>query len=249
MTDLITAAGAGDVQAVQALLDTHAEDVNHANALSVTPLYAAAEHGTPEVVTLLLAAGAIPGQASVFGMSPLHIAARWGHSEVVAQLLAAGAAVDATVDDPAVAKFIRNAQGATSLWFAARHHHPSVIAQLLIAGAEVDHATQLGSTPLHVTSGSGDDGAVVRQLLHAGADVNLTCGEMDGCTSPLYVAAQNGNYEVVALLLAAGATVNLASALGITPLHAAALHSTDMLGDPAKTISMLLDAGADVNPT
>jgi len=80
-------------------------------------------------------------------------------------------------------------------------------------------------------------GAILRELIARGADVNQDGGK--GFT-PLHAAAVGQDEGIVTLLLAKGARVARGSS-GDTPLHAAAL-----LGTP-KTVKLLLDAGAKVN--
>ena len=79
----------------------------------------------------------------------------------------------------------------------------------------------------------------VKQHLAAGTDVNAKDGET-GLT-PLEVATDRGDKEVVELLIAAGADVNAKGFLGDTPLHDAAI-------DGHKEVAELLIAnGAYVN--
>ena len=80
------------------------------------------------------------------------------------------------------------------------------------------------------------DVAAVRTLLRGGADVNEAQG--DGLT-PLHVAAQEGNLDIVRLLIGAHANVEAKTRLGdYTPLHLAsgAAHES--------VVRALLDAGA-----
>ena len=81
------------------------------------------------------------------------------------------------------------------------------------------------------------DVAAVRSLLDEGADPNVAQG--DGLTA-LHLAAQEGNLEIVEVLLGAGAKVEAKTRIGdFTPLHLASggAHATVAL--------MLIEAGAD----
>jgi ankyrin repeat protein len=79
----------------------------------------------------------------------------------------------------------------------------------------------------------------VRALLHQGADINGPQG--DGMTA-LHWAAANGDRELAAMLLVAGANVRATTRLGAhTPLHVAA-----QTGDAA-LIAALIDGGAPVD--
>ena len=81
------------------------------------------------------------------------------------------------------------------------------------------------------------DAAAVRTLLEEGADPNVAQG--DGL-SALHLAAQEGNLEVVELLLGAGAKVEAKTQIGeYTPLHVASE------GAHAAVVRALLEAGAD----
>jgi ankyrin repeat protein len=59
-------------------------------------------------------------------------------------------------------------------------------------------------------------------------------------TTPLHIAAEEGNDAVVTVLLAAGARVDAANSAGTTPLYVAAAHGHDAV------VTALLSAGADV---
>ena len=96
---------------------------------------------------------------------------------------------------------------------------------------------QTGESPL-ADAARAQDGAVLRALLHEGADVDRPRG--DGATA-LHWAAYWDDVETVRLLLASGAAVGPANALGVTPLWLAANN-----GSPA-AVDALLAAGADPN--
>jgi ankyrin repeat protein len=96
-----------------------------------------------------------------------------------------------------------------------------------------------GTTALHYAI-ERNDLDLARGLIAAGAEA----GAMNRYgVSPLYIAALNGNAEIVALLLDNGVDPKLAIAEGETALMTAARS-----GDVA-TIDRLIEAGADVNAT
>ena len=96
------------------------------------------------------------------------------------------------------------------------------------ADAQVAEATMRG------------DGAEVRALIEAGADVNAGLG--DGMTA-LHWSAERGDSDVASLLLAAGAQVESTTRLGAyRPLHLAAK------GGHTSVVRELLEAGATPNP-
>ena len=85
---------------------------------------------------------------------------------------------------------------------------------------------------------------VVKQHIAAGADVNAKGKEGvygDGAT-PVWHAASGGKNEMVELLIAKGADINLSAKwMGTTSLHEAALSGHK------KVVELLIAAGADVN--
>lgn len=112
------------------------------------PLLAAAHSGHPEVVRLLLAAGADPDPADGrHGDTALMRAANGGHDEVVLMLLDAGANIHAT--DPT---------GCTPLHFAARNGELSTVRLLVQRGASPTARDQEGLTPRQKAENSGHEG-------------------------------------------------------------------------------------------
>ncbi len=79
----------------------------------------------------------------------------------------------------------------------------------------------------------------VRIAIKSGADVNAAAPVKS--LTALHMAAYNGHSEIVKLLLKHGATVDCRDDEGKTPL----IHACT--GPFAKTVEILLDAGADVN--
>jgi ankyrin repeat protein len=77
---------------------------------------------------------------------------------------------------------------------------------------------------------------VVRELLQAGADINVAA---DSGETPAYTASQWGNTEMLTLLLENGADVNLADMRGKTALMVAAI------GGHFAEAKLLVGAGAD----
>ncbi len=146
------------------------------------PLLAASVCGHVEVVDVLLRAGADPDGYDHNDTPPLVGAAAYGHVKVVEQLLAAGATVDAGT-------------GFTALEEAVVHGHETVVARLLEGGANVDRRDVDGGTALMLAATAGRL-PIVRTLVEAGADVNVTC---DG-EYALTCAASSGHLSVYAYL-------------------------------------------------
>ena len=135
--------------------------------------------------------------------SDLLICAEGGQLVGVSQCLQNG--VDLHAKDPTT--------GQTALHKASVGGHIEMINFLLEHGASVREPDNEGFTPLHLACGAGDQPAVVEALLRRDSFVDAVDGE--GMT-PLMVAASEGNEEVVGLLLAKGAYLQLTAKDGMT---------------------------------
>lgn len=165
---LTKAAADGDLADVDAQLRSgtpvDGRDREHRTALDRAVL----GHQT-DVVRLLLAAGADPGQAIGPHQEalPLINAAVWGDEEMARLLLAAGAEPDA------------QHLSSTALTGAAQQGHVSIVRLLLDHGASrdgVDHRIDGKGRPLYNAASSGRD-AVVGLLLERGAEA--TAADVD----------------------------------------------------------------------
>lgn len=222
-TPLHCALGVGDVvgtrpdaNLVHALLDEGA-DPNVPGWLGETPLMAAARADDPETVADLLAHGANPNARDELGSTALHAAI--GSERVMKVLLSGGA-------DPGLA--LRG--GATPLELAVLAGGPGV-ADLLL---ERD-----GGLTLYVACVIGRPDFVREAITRDPATLDADCSVHVGIT-PLMVAAQYGQLEVVRVLVEAGARINYDDARRTTPLHAAAE------GGNIEVARFLLEHGADL---
>jgi ankyrin repeat protein len=137
----------------------------------------------PDMVEMLLAAGADFKTRLPSGSTPLHDAALKGYDAIVTFLLAKGADVN-----------VRNASGATPLHDAALNGKTSAAAILLEHGADINaRETESGTTALYAAASLGRDD-VTGLLLEKGADPNI-CS--NNGASPLH-AALAGGYQNIA---------------------------------------------------
>ena len=219
---------------------------------SAEELMNAAKGGDLETVAAKLDAGANPDTREESGETLLHAAAANGHAAVVSALLDAGAEPEA-----------KTKTGVTPLYKAAGNAHAGAIEALLAAGADPNETIH-GQTPLYLAARAYGEGraAAIAALLAEGADPNKTTRTVRRAPrptwqkilerapepppsvraeTPLYWAAERGDGEAVAALLAAGADPNAVAEKGNGPLHNAAER-----GDVA-IIATLLGAGADPN--
>lgn len=217
--------------AVTLLLQAGA-DTNVRNRNGVFPLYLAALNGNTEIVQQLLDAGAEANAHLPNGETALMTASGTGSASVVELLLARGALVDAR--DPEFRQ--------TALMVASRSNHPSVVDLLLRHGAEVNLHTRPGPPLIHLPpckgTGCGSEGVGINR---SGVPDRGERYEQKGGMTALLYAAREGNTEVAALLLAAGANREASEANGITPLLMASLNNQ------VEIALLLLEQGASVN--
>lgn len=202
----------------------------------VTALHLAASGGGHvEICKLLIDRKAPVNARSCKKQTPLCLAAQKGLSKVVQLLLEHGA--DPNNEDEG--KY-------TPLHLAASKGFDHCVELLLNYQARVDALTRKGVTPLHYAV-QGGHAAVVRLLISAGAQVNCTHKPL------LLIAADDGNVEIVHILLDAHAVVdcraNIRAMLDkdtevsdyLTPLHLASSKAHHEVAE------LLLSRGADVN--
>ena len=242
---LIDAVRAGDSAVVRSLLKQKVA-VNAAAPDGMTALHWAAYEDQPDMVTMLLAAGANAKAASRSGITPLEIAAENGNPVIVERLLRAGA-------DPNAA-----ASGQTSLHVAAHTGNVAVAKLLLIRGAVVDARERwFSETPLMLAA-AGSHSAMVKYLIEAGADVNAVAAVSKlmiapgfpnqsftqiprGGLSSLAFAARDGCLECARVLVEAGANINYEDPAWVTPLNLAVYNAH------YDTAALLLEKGANPN--
>jgi ankyrin repeat protein len=159
-----------------------------------------------------------------------------GDMSRIESLLASGADINAV-----------DAYGATALYWASYYGRTADVRELLLAGADPNIKTHLNSSALEVAvcstprpqRGARAKTEIVRMLLDHGADVNV---QSDGYgSSPLMLAAVQGQTETVAALLEKGADTSLTNHAGQTALITAAREGY------IEIVQALLAAGADVN--
>jgi ankyrin repeat protein len=243
----------GEVETLRSLLDSGA-DV-HSRQNGYTLLRQAVSQGNSEMVRLLLERGADVNKGGTRGLTPLMSVFR-SHPEIVALLRAAGAHVGLIeairIDDRArVLELLdsgadidaENAVGLTPLILAAGFGDLEMIRLLLTRGADLYRTSSFHSTAL-TQAISGDQHETVNFLLDAGMDINapgFVGNEHMGGRTPIYHAIPIGHQEMIRLLIARGARLDVRDVRGQTPLHWAA----DSRGPEA--MEVLLDVGAEID--
>ena len=165
-----------------------------------TPLIHAARKGNLEVVEALIDCGACVDDSDRHGKTALLFAAEAGHGETVRALVEAADA-EAKTDT-----------GRTVLMYAGTGE----VAQLILdKGVGVTAGDDVGRTALIFSATAG----VASTLIKAGADVNIAD---DQGNTPLICASNDGDMELVEVLLDQGADVNASTGLGRTAMMFAA---------------------------
>lgn len=125
--------------------------------------------------------------------------------------------------------------------FGQGHRAPAPIVYLLAAAVLTSGCPRQARPDRLLRSARKGDIPSLRELIASGVDVNSR--GRDGYTALMAAVEGRGGSEVVAWLLSRGARLDLANDYGSPALHIAA-----SIGD-AKSLELLVSAGADVNQT
>jgi len=248
-TALMWAVSQRQSAAVQALLEGGA-DVHAGSKTGFTPLMFAAQQGDAATARILLRAGAKPNDAQPKkALTPLMIASAMAHAEVVDVLLDNGAKPD-----------LVDASGYSSLHRVVRDSdygiNPATTAAVLTI---VKSLLKHGANPnIRLSQDKEKAAAEIRNgnVQQAERRTAVTVNEiiLQGAT-PLFLAAEVNNLDVIKALVDAGADPRLATDRGTTPLIMAAGGGTDVQRERSleeratalETAKFLLELGTDVN--
>jgi uncharacterized protein len=228
----------------------HGADVQAGSKTGFTPLMFAAQQGDDDSTRILLRAGAKPNEAQPkTGLTPLMIASAMANTKAVDVLLDNGA-------DPNLA----DANGYTSLHrvvrdsdyginLAAKDGILTIVKSLLKHGANPNARLVQDKEKAAEEIKNGN-------VQIEGKRTAVTVDEiiLQGAT-PLFLAAEVNNLDVIKTLVAAGADPLIASDRGTTPLMMAAGAGTDVQRErepeeratAVETAKFLVEHGADVN--
>ncbi|XP_050309097.1 uncharacterized protein LOC126745347 [Anthonomus grandis grandis] len=191
----------GHAEVVQLLLE-HGAQVNNFTIYKRTCLHIAAEKRCKDIVQHLLRYNANVNVADGNLMTPLHWAVQTGAEDVVKLLLDAANARDIRFRLP--------------LDIAFEHNHESIALTLI----QVTTIRNSENHYLRMACQKGMNEVVEMLLQQHACDVN----ESDVATknNPLLEALLNGHSPIADILLKNGASVNVSTPQGLTPLHLAA---------------------------
>ena len=260
LTCLALASCFGRTETVRYLAGLKEVDVNYLGDEGFTALHWAGQKNHPEVVQVLIDAGADIEVKDEEGYSPLLRVSKSGALNVVKMLVEAGADVCVTDNKGRTCLIFAAHKGHTetvrylvglkdvdvnqsgdevcsALRRAVVGNHADVVQVLIDAGADIETKDQKGRSPLH---NAGSSGAldVLKTLVKAGADVCVTDSTGRTC---LIFAAHRGHTETVRYLVGLkDVDVNHVDTTGWPALrHAAVRNHPDV-------VQVLIDAGADI---
>ena len=263
-TCLMLAAYFGHTETVRYLVVLPEVDVNHSENNGYTALHFAVQQQFPDVVCLLIDAGADIEAKSKDGRSPLLLASIAGHLDIVKMLVEAGAGVCVSDSQRYTCLIMASASGHTetvrylvglkdvdvnhtncghtALHFAVMRNHPGVVEVLFEAGADIEVKDEEGSSPLLLacTTGHLD---IVKMLVEAGAGVRGS--NIEGVTC-LLRATYHGHTEIVRYLV--GLPQVDVNQLGCKDLNLTALHLA-VVEKHQDIVKVLIDAGAELDRT
>jgi ankyrin repeat protein len=207
-SEVADAVMAGDLTAVQKLVEQHA-DVNAPQADGATALHWAVFRSDKVTVDLLLRAGANPKAANRDGATPLWLASINGDAPIISALLTAGA--DANEHLPL---------GRTPLMVASRTGNVDAIKVLLDHGAEVNAKETLRGTTALMWAADEGHAPAIQLLVQHGADIKAQSDPAERGRGPALGKSNDPRKQVAALgaALAAGIPTPQLGALGTTSL-------------------------------
>ena len=237
LTPLIYAARTGSIDAARVLLDAGA-NVNQVTRYGWSPLLAATQNRNYQLAKFLIERGADANLANKGGWTPLYLATDnrnleggdyptrtpdMDDLEFIKLLLDAGADVNAQLVESTETRTVFTNQwldeeGATAFLRASQSGDVELMRLLLEHGADPKIYTTLGVTPLAAAAGIGWVEGVtserspeqtveaVKMLLELGVDPDF---QADTGRTALHGAAHKGATEVVKVLVAAGARMDI----------------------------------------
>ena len=226
------------------LLTPHS-DINQKSADNnqFTPLWFAARDGKLPIIKYLLDHGANVNLTPVIGVSPLQVAISQKHNLAVKELLQNGADVnvidssgnnilllslamgDTDIINSLLEKGLsvndKNSAGITPIHWAVSNNEEAMVRFLLAKNANINVPDNTGVYPLHTSVLQGFGSLAKLITNYEPTDVNVKSSALHQIT-PLWLAAQNNDSELIQLLISRSADINaVREDTAMPPLHIA----------------------------
>lgn len=246
----------GKIAILKLLLEEGA-DPNQCSDKGISPLYVASclKPERPDMVSLLLEYHANMEQVSNQGLTPLIAAAFYGNIENTKRLLSA---IKTQAKKPNKIKLndyvnFQPLPLKLSAFYAACQNIHIEVARLLVQAGADNRAIGNGNTSFHAVaigpkSMLSDAAAMEKQkellnyLFGVFPDTTEIINSVnENGVTPLYMACEKGSWDIVKLLIRAGANVNQGNQQSVSPLHIAAQNGH------LEVVKLLIAAGANVN--
>lgn len=211
------AAEEGEVELMEMIIsDSSCEALNVMDDYGNTALHWAAEKNQVESVKFLLSKGANPNIRNCSMMAPLHLAVQGLHNQVV-KVLIEHSSTDINLEGE---------NGNTAVIIACSKDNSEALQMLLNKGAKPCKSNKWGCFPIHQAAFSGAK-KCMEIILKFGeengynrqAHINFV---NNGKASPLHMAVQSGDLEMIKMCLDNGAQLELMENGKCTALHFAA---------------------------
>jgi ankyrin repeat protein len=216
------------IPAIHLLLAAKA-DVNKQDDDGYVPMISAvgADDSAPEIIDILVKAGADVSATVGDGITSLYIAASIHRLDMAQSLIKHGANVN-----------LRSSGGLLPLYTAIMSKNRDMVRLLIKAGADVN-IIGVDGIPLFIEAVSTGSLDITSDMLAAGADVNTidSLGQ-----SALHISVHLSHATLAAALLKAGADVLATASSGETVMHAAAQQDSDDTDVVTSITEMLVDA-------
>ncbi|XP_044279991.1 transient receptor potential cation channel subfamily A member 1 [Varanus komodoensis] len=224
-TPLHHAAGNGQLELMQMIIDgSSVEALNVTDSSGNTPLHWATKKNQIESVKLLLSRGANPNILNSNAMAPLHLAAQCLYNDLV-KVLIEHSSTDVNLEGEG---------GNTPILVACYKDNPEALKLLIENGGKICKANSIGCMPVHAAAFSGAK-LCMEIIIKRGevlgyspkSHINFT---NTGKCSPLHLAVQSGDLEMIKMCIEYGAQIDLKQNDKCTALHFAATQgATEIL--------------------
>ena len=221
---LIRAVESGDIKGVRQCLEK-GDDIETSNIHRERPLMVAAKSNHLDIAALLIRRGADVNATDEGGFTALWWANK-NNPALIRLLLENGARVDIPIDHPR-----------TIMSDAVNSGNPEVIRLLRSAGLKIDPPSGRGPSALQSAAEVGNLELVKTLIEDPDTDINYR--NADSGRTPLMSAAQNGNAQIIEMLLRRGADMNTRDNEDQTALHFSAGNGK------LEAMTILLKRGAD----